>query len=345
MSAAKKILYITPGFPVDEDDTACIPALQEFFGELAARQNQQPIVSLHYPGKSNYLWNGHPVTAFGWNNPKRLRKLTILNSGIKTLKQIAEQELPDLIHSFWMTDAGLLGGQLARHLGIPHVVTVMGQDVETGYYFDRILKGKPSVVTLTADQDKLLQKHYQNTTVIPWGLSDTLGEPSSDKEFDIITVGSLIDVKRPYQTLELVSMLKETHPNIQAVLVGEGPLRSELQGRIESMALEGNVKLLGEVSRVQTIELVSKSRVLFHPSRYEGFGMVVIEALACGVPVVSYPTGVASTLAEVRKIGQLADAVEVVKDILVSASGMSISKPYRIEDTVDAYLNLYETLI
>ena len=79
--------------------------------------------------------------------------------------------------------------------------------------------------------------------------------------------------------------LRESHPGWHLVLLGEGDERTGLETRIRELGLEDHVTLPGWVADVENA--FSRSELFVLPSRYEGFGNVVAEALACGVPVVT----------------------------------------------------------
>jgi glycosyltransferase involved in cell wall biosynthesis len=77
-------------------------------------------------------------------------------------------------------------------------------------------------------------------------------------------------------------------PSIKAALIGDGP-EKRLQSRIEvSSGLGSNIVLTGEQSHADVIKCMQKAKIFLHPSSYEGFGIVCIEALAAGATVISF---------------------------------------------------------
>ena len=72
----------------------------------------------------------------------------------------------------------------------------------------------------------------------------------------------------------------------QLVIVGDGPLRQQLQHQLQSLGLEDSVRLMPPTSDIQTLYLQSSVFVL--TSRYEGLPMVLLEAQACGLPIVAF---------------------------------------------------------
>ncbi|MED5446721.1 MAG: glycosyltransferase family 4 protein [Planctomycetota bacterium] len=85
--------------------------------------------------------------------------------------------------------------------------------------------------------------------------------------------------------LPIFARLRSSHPNWHLVLLGEGDERARLETQVRDLGLQQHVSLPGWVADVEGA--LSRSDLFVLPSRYEGFGNVVAEALACGVPVVT----------------------------------------------------------
>lgn len=343
---SKRILYITPGFPADESDSTCIPALQEFLLEISKNLGGQQIISLNYPGAGDYKWFEHSVKSLGWNNPVKVQKVWLLNFALPALQKFVDENSFDLIHSFWMTDASLIGAKLASYAQVPHVVTIMGQDVKPNLLFKRILRSKPKLIALSAFQERLVRS-YGQTAVIPWGLSDHWFPREINKgEVDIVTVGSLIDVKRPEQLLTIVAHLKNDFPAIRAAFIGDGPNRKFLENKSIALGLQDNIEFLGELNRSDVLGHIAKAKLLFHPSRYEGFGMVIIEALALGAQPIAYSTGVAGEIDKVIIINSTDEAVQVAGSYLAGKlPALQYHSDYAISKTVEKYKRLYNKLL
>jgi glycosyltransferase involved in cell wall biosynthesis len=114
------------------------------------------------------------------------------------------------------------------------------------------------------------------------------------KDIDVLGAGSLIALKQYDIFLEIIAVIRKTMPGIKAILVGDGPERDNLISLAESLELQDTVKMAGELPHGQLLKLMEKTRVFLHPSSYEGFGVVCLEALAASARVVSF----------VRPIGQ-----------------------------------------
>jgi glycosyltransferase involved in cell wall biosynthesis len=107
------------------------------------------------------------------------------------------------------------------------------------------------------------------------------------KIYDIIFAGRLIKEKNVDVLLRAVFLLKVDFPGIKCCIVGDGPEKAELLKLAKKLAICENVDFVGFQAYEALIGKVKASKMLILPSSREGFGMVVIEAFACGVPVVT----------------------------------------------------------
>jgi glycosyltransferase involved in cell wall biosynthesis len=92
--------------------------------------------------------------------------------------------------------------------------------------------------------------------------------------------------------IEAISQVKQQHPDILLCIAGRGPLENSLRQQIEALGLNENVKLLGFVPDSQLVLLYKAANFSIVPTiSFEGFGLVVIESLASGTPVLGTPVG------------------------------------------------------
>jgi glycosyltransferase involved in cell wall biosynthesis len=121
------------------------------------------------------------------------------------------------------------------------------------------------------------------------------------------TVTRLCRQKDPETLLRAARLMVELRPDARLVVVGDGPLRGEVERRVEELGLGGHVVLLGRRSDVDRLLPAFDAFVL--SSRWEGLPRVVVEAMAAGVPVVS------------TDVGGIAEAVEDQVSGLLVPSG------------------------
>lgn len=101
----------------------------------------------------------------------------------------------------------------------------------------------------------------------------------------LLGIGRLHPQKGFDRLLPIFQRLRSSHPGWHLVLLGEGEERIRLETQVQDLGLQQHVSLPGWVADVEGA--LSRSDLFVLPSRYEGFGNVVAEALACGVPVVT----------------------------------------------------------
>lgn len=141
----------------------------------------------------------------------------------------------------------------------------------------------------------------------------------------IVTVARLADRYKGHDVMiDAIDRVRVDVPEIRWVVVGDGPLRAELQRAVASRGLSGNVEFVGEVSDAERDRWLDRADVFAMPSRVppegggEGFGIVFAEASAHGLPVVAGAEGGAldavlddetGLLVDPRDASQIADAL------------------------------------
>lgn len=109
------------------------------------------------------------------------------------------------------------------------------------------------------------------------------------KLFKFISIGSL-EYKKGFDSL-LKAFNKLEHENVNLTLIGDGPSRSELEQLIVELNLQTKVELKGAINPNEIPKLLANSNAFVLTSRYETFGVVYIEALASGLPIIATKTG------------------------------------------------------
>jgi glycosyltransferase involved in cell wall biosynthesis len=107
------------------------------------------------------------------------------------------------------------------------------------------------------------------------------------KIYDLIFVGRLIKEKNVNVLIKSIALLKNTFPHLRCCIVGDGPEKETLMELSKGLGLNRNIEFAGFQEYRALIGKIKASKLLVLPSSREGFGMVVIEAFACGIPVVT----------------------------------------------------------
>ncbi|QLJ52185.1 MAG: LPS biosynthesis RfbU related protein [Candidatus Fermentimicrarchaeum limneticum] len=178
-------------------------------------------------------------------------------------------------HEFW-------GDYWHEYLGWP--IGVFGKMVER-----LALSLSPRIISVS-EFTKMKLKTNKRVYVIPNGLDYGSLEKAKPlkKRFDVIFVGRLIREKNVDMLLRAIALLKSRYPRIRCCIIGEGPERQRIIELASSLGVERNVEFHKFLkTHEQVFSYLKSSQVLVLPSSREGFGMIVLEANACGVPVVT----------------------------------------------------------
>lgn len=337
----KHILFITPGFPANEQDTQCIPALWIYARELAESGCTVSVIALQYPFTSEaYQWHGISVYPLNGAN-KKWKQAFLPKKTIICARKIHKANPVQVIHVFWLHRATEIAEKVAKTLEIPLVATVMGQEMRNPIRrFNRWKNARFPIVSISEFQSQELKKEgVIASDIIPWGVVSTI---SREKDIDLIYVGSLITLKNVEYFVELCAQINDDEHTYQSVIVGDGPKRDELDKQIKSIGKKVNIKFTGALPYEETQNWIARSKVLVHPSEFEGFGMTIIEAMATETHVLATPVGIAKNLEIPHLIGEVQLDVAMLKMLLKSERPQATE--FKIADTVQAYLAIYESV-
>ena len=229
------------------------------------------------------------------------------------LERVLREGRFDVVHGHHaFTPTSLLSVSLAKRLGIPTVLT--NHSISFGYdsriwtpfsyllfpYRVYINKADRVIAVSRAAADFI--EHFadkRKITVIPNMVGETFfdgdpGEKTSEKKNrpTILYVGRLSHRKGLHTLIIAMRRVVKKIPEARMLIVGDGLMREFIKLLIKAFGLEENVKLLGSVPERQLKLFYKMSDVFVLPSVYgESFGIVLLEAMASGVPVVATDTG------------------------------------------------------
>lgn len=351
MRSAKHIVMITPGFPWDEADSTCIPALQAFVEALAltCAHYRISVITLHYPGrKSMYKWKGIQVYPINAGNRRFPLRFLAWQKVLRTFKQIHNSHPVDLLHCFWLNEASLLGQRIQKRWGVKTIATLMGQDpLPTNRYLRLLDLSRFTVVGISERASGHLEHSSGRKAdqLIPWGLTpqpDLFLPDFRDRKIDILGVGSWSKVKQFEDFLLVVKELVETQSDLKAMLIGEGMTHEKLGDQVEKMGLSKNLLLKGVRPRGEVLETMRHSRILLHTAIYEGQGYVFSEALAAGMSLVSRPVGAATASDRWLIAPNVREMARACLELLTVPRPTTPFVLFPMEETVTAYSQLYE---
>ncbi len=154
----------------------------------------------------------------------------------------------------------------------------------------RIYRGVPMIAVSPSTREDLIVRGVSgsNVTVIPNGLDHTLYAPADGEPGPVVlSLGRVEAYKRIDVVIDAMPHILRAVPGAKLLIVGRGEAVPALEQQVARLGLAEHVELRGFVSEQEKVELYRSARVFVNPSEKEGWGLTVLEANACGTPVVA----------------------------------------------------------
>ena len=290
----KTLVILSPGFAANERDDTCLPAQQAFVRALKKVQPHLKVIILafQYPYSADiYSWYDCEVHAFNGRNRGKWQRLLVWRKVWKRLEFIHRHHAVAGILSFWYGECCFIGHRFAQKHALQHHCWILGQDARAGNKYVKRMQAHPGELVAMSD---FLAREFENNHgqhvahIIPNGLYPIDRKAPGFRDIDVLGAGSLIPLKQYELFIDCIAAVRDVFPGVRAVLCGHGPVKEALQNRIAEHHLQSNIRLLGELPHDALLALMQRSKVLLHPSSYEGFSTVCLEALAAGAKVISF---------------------------------------------------------
>lgn len=234
--------------------------------------------SLHFV---NYISNPYP--------------LRILSTSIAFFLKLRKIK-PDVIYAETVF-AGGLGGVLAKKiLGIPVIVRPVGE-LYTASWITRktlikfVLTNSTLVLAMTKHMEKEARSYGKiETAVLPDGVDyEYFKNYPKQKRVrnSVLYVGRLIETKGVKDLIKALSEVIKSIPGAKLFIAGYGNQEEELKKLTIALNLTKNIIFLGKVEKSDVAKYMKSSEIFVLPSYSEGFPLVLAEALACGLPVIT----------------------------------------------------------
>lgn len=231
------------------------------------------------------------------------------------LGKVFRQFRPDVVHTHKYKDS-ILAALVARYVGIPHVVRVVHGMPEpfkglrnvkmAGYTIaDRFVTGwlVDKVIAVSSDIEQALLRSYDAARIVcihngidleavraTTQRADMRRKWNIDNKAVLIgTVGRLVPVKGHALLLEAFRILSQSFQNVILILVGDGPLREQLETEAKRLGLDQSVIFSGH--QEQSYDFINMMDIFVLPSLHEGIPMVLLEAFALKRPVIASRVG------------------------------------------------------
>lgn len=227
--------------------------------------------------------------------------------GIKDTINNIHKEFPfDLIHAHVALPDGKAASMITEDFGCPFVVTIHGQDLQQTIFRNQACRGAIGntfsnahrVITVSSKLKRIGEKIFPDSedkfVVVPNGidpsdfqdLKSRCRNGSNRSAPSILSVSNLVKTKGIDLNIKAIEKLRGKYPDIHYVIVGDGDQRKALEELSKKVGLEKHVKFVGPVDHKTALQFMKDCDVFSMPSWKEGFGVVYLEAMACGKPVI-----------------------------------------------------------
>jgi len=220
---------------------------------------------------------------------------------INTIRRIHREWHIDLIHVNFAYPDGIAAMWISRVLKIKYVLTehrgLLAETLDDIWIKAQLKKAYKSAAVVTTvseyNANVLLEKTNVKATLIPNGLDFSRFQPQTgrDRLQYLVCIAHLIPAKGIQYLIEAISLLKQQGRSFKLDIIGEGEYRPHLQNMINQSGLQDSEKLRGRYTPEQLEMELPKYDALVLPSLRESFGIVLIEAMACGLPVLATRCG------------------------------------------------------
>jgi teichuronic acid biosynthesis glycosyltransferase TuaC len=171
----------------------------------------------------------------------------------------------------------------------------------------------------------------------------------------LMSVGNLLEGKGHHVVIDALHLLLPSRPRARLLIVGEGPHRPALEGRVRDLGIAHAVTFTGALPNEELARWYSAADVLVLASRSEGWPNVLLESLACGTPVVTTNVGAAPEMVRHAAVGRIVDRPDPasVADAVADVLSMPVDREavrahasdFGWESTTQAQLRLFHHLV
>lgn len=292
-----------------------------------------------------------PLTLGNWGL-FNLPSLLAYRRLVQRLRRIVKAERVAIVHCGRCLPEGLMGAWISRSTGIPFLCFVHGEDImcatssrELTWLTRRILNVAAFVIANSENTARILQEGWglaeEKIRVLHPGVDTSWFVPAprdqsvrtelgwGDRPV-VLTVGRLQQRKGHDQMIRALQNIRRSVPGVLYAIVGDGEERRTLESLVESEMLQEHVQFLGEVDDHQMRLCYQQCDLFVLPNRQvgkdiEGFGIVLLEAQACGKPVVAGASGGTAETMKIGETGRIVSCEEpgemaaVISDLLMSS--------------------------
>ena len=342
-----RVALVVPGFASSRDDP-CIPVLRDVTRALASHVDVH-VFALRYPHRRRtYRLDDITIHALGGGDLRGARRLPFLWRAVQAIRRQHTVTPFEAVHGVWLDEPGAVAVAAARSIGVPSVASLMGgelvafHDIGYGGALSRLNRrlGRWSITHaghVTAGSiagTAAISTVGRSATLLPWGIDPTRFSPQGPRmdlrgDTRILHVGSLVPVKDHALLFDVLARCRGASRDVQLHVVGDGPLRSELEQLAVRTGVREAVTFHGFVPREGLGAYYRASDVLAITSRHEMQPVVVLEAAACGLRSAGVATGLLPDLSpDLTAVATNRDPDDIAR-VLLSMAGRSMRRTVR----------------
>lgn len=213
-------------------------------------------------------------------------------------KYVADKGIPDVIYAHFLPNMAqsivIKNKYDCPVVGIEHW-SVLNNSMLTDYVRflgDSTYCRLDALITVSCSLQKMLNKHFRQESVVIYNMvsdifMNTPINATLNGKIKYVATGSLIHRKGFDLLPKAFANLNLPKDKWEMNIIGGGEERENLQKQINDLDLQDNIHLLGQKTKSEIVSILKDSNVFILPSRNENFSVAVLEALACGLPVIS----------------------------------------------------------
>ena len=216
---------------------------------------------------------------------------------------IKEFGMPDIIHAHNFLYAGVIAEFLKDKYGIKYVITEHSSSFarnnlsnEKIKSIKNIAKNASKVTAVSSSFNKILEKYTKTNIDLLSNIVDDFFfqkkfQNKISNDFIFLHIGSLDKNKNQELLIRSFQKIAKLNDKIYLNIAGDGYMRNFLESLVKKLNIEKQVNFLGRISQERVREEMMKSDCFVLSSNFETFGVVLIEALACGLPLIATKCG------------------------------------------------------
>lgn len=250
-------------------------------------------------------WNEYRIK--GWNLPGKIGKRIWIYLSTRLVNQFIENtQKPDLIHAHNIFWAGVVAHNIWKKHEIPYIITEHSSSflIQNQLTDDEILIAKKTYTSASKiiSVSKSLQSSINKIVpslkieIIPNIVDTDFFLPIHNKKSCLdstkfISIGNLYKNKGHDILIDAFYEVSKMRKHVSLTICGDGIEKVNLQTKVTGLGLSDKVFFAGQLEKAQILEKLNQADCLVHSSYFETFGIVLIEALSCGVPIISTKCG------------------------------------------------------